>query len=521
MEDNNKQEKQEFNKTGKSDFTQSKGGLSKLRGWGLFSAIFWAFFIALALSSAISPYFSQIINGLLTGLTPVFIGVAVAFIFSRMIDFIERVILKNAFKNSPYKFGIKRTISITICLLVLVAVFALIIAILVPKILEIITRLTAGGGDGAAALYNAKVEEICLLIQKWFGTEVSQETVKDILTSVFEWFMQTVGYLNNLMSLSISVITGLLNFILGIMLAIFFMKDKEKISKFSRRFTYANFKKEKADELCVLTKNATTILHNYIVCKVIEFAFVFCSLGLTFNIIGLEFAWESALIIGVFNFIPYFGVYIGTIFAALVTLIFNSINTALYLVIATIVITTIEFNTIIPFITGKRLKVSALVVIVSIFVGSATFGMVGMLFAPPIAALISVVVTGNIEMKENRMKYLKELNEAREKNQREEMEQLGIGSAEEGKGVETQSEVKEKENLTLKETLDKKLDENKNEEEQKKDKTENKEPTKEKKVVKKKTTKSKATKRTTKKTKSTKTLKTQKQTEKESDAKNN
>jgi len=50
----------------------------------------------------------------------------------------------------------------------------------------------------------------------------------------------------------------------------------------------------------------------------------------------------------------------------------------------------------------------------------------GMLFAPPIAALISVVITGNIELKENHMKYVMELNKAREKNRQEQEEQLGI-----------------------------------------------------------------------------------------------
>lgn len=440
-----KDNKQEFNQTGKSDFNYSSKNPLKFRGWGLFISMFWAFFIAMALSNAISPYFSQILNGLLTGLAPVFIGIAVAFIFHRLVNFIERVILKNAFKNSPYKFGIKRTISITAVLLIIVAIFALIIAILVPKIVEVIQRLTAGGGDGAAALYNAKVDEICSLFQKWFGAEVSQETVKDILASVFDWFMQTVGYLNNLMSLSMTLISGAFNFIMGLMLSIFMLKDKEKISKFSRRFTYANFKKERADELCVLAKNTSNILYNYIVSKVIEFAIIFGSLGLVFYFMKLEFAWESALIIGVFNFIPYFGVYIGTIFAALVTLIFNPINSALYLVIATVVITTIEFNSLIPFITGKKLKVSTLVIIVSIFVGSATFGMGGMLLAPPIAALISVIVTGNIEMKENRMKYLKELNEAREKNKQEEMEQLGITATTETAKEESIVKIKQEE----------------------------------------------------------------------------
>ena len=132
------------------------------------------------------------------------------------------------------------------------------------------------------------------------------------------------------------------------------------------------------------------------------------------------------MLIGVFNFIPYFGIYIGSVPAVLITLIFNSVNAALYMAIATIVITTIEFNLVTPFITSKKLKVSSLVVIISILVGGAMFDIVGMLFAPPIAALLSVVVTGNIELKENHMKYVMELNEVREKRIMEQQTQLGI-----------------------------------------------------------------------------------------------
>ncbi|MBR4003919.1 MAG: AI-2E family transporter, partial [Clostridia bacterium] len=195
---------------------------------------------------------------------------------------------------------------------------------------------------------------------------------------------------------------------------------------FARRFTYSHFRKEKADEICVMTNNANKILFNYLITKLIEFAIIFGSLGLTFEILGLEFTWELALIIGLFNFIPYFGIYIGAVPAVLITLIFNSLNSALYMALATIIVTTIEFNLIIPFITGKHLKVSSLVVIISILVGGAMFDIMGMLFAPPIAALISVVVTGNIELKENHMKYVMELNKAREKNRQEQEEQLGI-----------------------------------------------------------------------------------------------
>ena len=237
---------------------------------------------------------------------------------------IEKVVLKNAFVNSPYKFAIKRTISITVVLFVIIGIVLLVFAILVPKIIEIVQQLTAGGGDGAQQIYNNVVNEICSIAQRWFGAEVSQESIKQVLNYVFDWFMDTVGYINNLFEISMSVISGLFNMLVALLLTIFILKDKEKISRFTRRFTYAHFKKEKADELCVMTNNANKILFNYVITKLIEFGLIFGSLGLTFIILDLEFTWELALIIGLFNFIPYFGIYIGTVPAVLITLIFNS-----------------------------------------------------------------------------------------------------------------------------------------------------------------------------------------------------
>lgn len=403
-----------------------KNPLSRGRSFGLFFAMFWAFFLALAISNVVSPYFSNIINGLLSGITPLLIGIVVAFIFYRLVDFIERVVLKNAFVKSPYKFAIKRTISIFIVLLVIVGVLAIFMAILIPKIVEVVQRITAGSGDGGAQIYNNVVNEICNIAQRWFGAEVSQDAIKDVFNKIFEWFMATVVQLNDVFAFSLNILSGLLNVVLGMLVAILILKDKEKISRFCRRYSYTHFKKERADEICVITNNASKILYNYVICKIIEFAIIFISLGITYSIIGLEFTWELALVIGIFNFIPYFGIYLGAIAAALITLIFNSVDLTLYMLIASFVICTIEFNIILPFITSSKLKVSALVVVSSTIIGGAMFGMAGMLLAPPIFALISVVVSGNIALKENHMKYVMELNEARERNSQDEKEQLGI-----------------------------------------------------------------------------------------------
>lgn len=457
MENNNK--KYDFSTNNNPMNTQQKS-----RSFGLFLAMFWAFFLALAISNVLSPYFSEIFGGLISGVTCILVGIVFSFVFSRMVDFIERVVLKNAFVSSPYKFAIKRTISIVAVLLVFFGIVAILLAIMVPRIIDIVEKITAGNGDGVTQIYNNVVNEICSLAQRWFGAEVSQESIKDILNQIFEGFISAVGELNDILAMSLNVLSGFGNFLLGILLAVLMLKDKEKVSRFCRRFTYAHFKKERADEICVITNNANRIMHSYVICKLIEFTMLFVSLGILYTILRLEMTWEIALVIAVFNFIPYIGVFIGIGIALLIQLclVANFISALPAMLISTTILCLIQFNLIVPFIASSKLKVNPIISMSSTFIGGAMFGMWGMLIAPPIFAIISVIVMGNIELKENHMKYVMELNKAREQNMQDQKEQLGIlPLAEELKRTEEITKQAEAEtSVTTKETTPSLTEEN-------------------------------------------------------------
>ena len=70
--------------------------------------------------------------------------------------------------------------------------------------------------------------------------------------------------------------------------------------------------------------------------------------------------------------------------------------------------------------------VPALLVTASIIIGGAMFGIAGMLLAPPIVAIISVIVMGNLELKENQMRYAMELNAERDRQRREQRQTSAI-----------------------------------------------------------------------------------------------
>lgn len=390
---------------------------SRIIRWGSLSmALFWAFLLALILSNVVSPFLSRTLKGLVGGIASILIGILIAFIFYRLVNFIEQVVLKNAFKNNRYKFALKRFISLTIVVVIIVGIIVLVMSILVPKIVSIVVELTDQSGSGWTDLTKRIVDEISDICKRWFGVELEQESIRNTFNSIFTYLSETVAQINDFLALSINVFTGIFEFVIGVLLAVLILKDKEKIAKFSKRFVYTHFKKERADNMCIMTKNTGKVLFDYVICKFIEFAILFVTLGLAYTIMGLKFTWEAALLIGLFNFIPYFGVFIGASFSVLLTLIFNSLDAALYMALASIIITSVEGNTIIPFITGNKLKVSALVVISSIIIGGAMFGMVGMFLAPPIAAIIASVVTSNMELKENRLKYAMEVQALHEQN---------------------------------------------------------------------------------------------------------
>ena len=414
----------------------------------LFTTLFWAMLCAIALGTVISPYLSNVLKGLLTGCTSLLIGIVVAFLFSKLVDFIENKLLKNWLKNNPHKFAIKRFISIVVVILIIIGIFVLVFSILIPKIVEIVRQLTTGNGDGWEQMVNRVVNEICTLIQNWFGADIDQASIKNTLNSLFDSLRTTVLYIDSLLALSVNVISGIFSFIIGILIAVMILQEKERIGRFSRRFLYANFKKERADKICVMAHNSSKILYSYAICQLIQFVLLFVPLGIGYSILGLNFTWELALIIGLFNFIPYFGIYIGCVPAMLITLVFDSMSATIYMLIVTLAITVIEFNILFPIIMGNKLKLSPFVVTASVIIGGAMFGILGMFLAPPVTALISVVVMGNIEFKENKMKYLMELQEL--ETQRKQAEQDSGIAPQEVSVAQAKEETKTEENAETK-----------------------------------------------------------------------
>jgi predicted PurR-regulated permease PerM len=113
---------------------------------------------------------------------------------------------------------------------------------------------------------------------------------------------------------------------------------------------------------------------------------------LMWPIFGFMDALVLGMIAGILEIIPFLGPIISTVPAILLALAKGGM-TPLWVLIAYLVVQALEGNVIMPFIMARGLKLHPLAVIFSMLLCVATFGVLGVLVAAPLVAIVSIVHT--------------------------------------------------------------------------------------------------------------------------------
>jgi len=110
------------------------------------------------------------------------------------------------------------------------------------------------------------------------------------------------------------------------------------------------------------------------------------------SILGVPYALALGLVVGFFDFIPLIGATLGAILIALATLPVNFPTATIVWIAFIIVWQRIEDYVVQPLVYGRAVKVNPLVTIVSLLVGGALLGILGVLLAIPTAAAIQIIL---------------------------------------------------------------------------------------------------------------------------------
>lgn len=341
--------------------------------------------VAFKLIENYSYFFGQF-NKFVGIVMPFVWGLAFAYILNPLMMFIEK----------KHK-GINRILSVVIVYIIFASIVAIILIFVIPVISENIMDLY-----NKSSLYFSQLEKYYNsvpfkdIVVRYNLLEVVKTHLQDILRSIVDLSNLTV---TSILGATISLAYGLLNFILGAFVSIYFLYDKEKLLSYMKKVIIALSGDKKSRAILAYFSKVNMYFYSFLVGKFIDSTIigVLCFIGLT--ALKIRYAVLLSIIVGVLNMIPYFGPFMGAVPAVLITLLYSPIQ-ALWVIIFILILQQFDGWYLGPTILGNTVGASPLFIIFSILVGGGFFGPVGMLLAVPFLKSLVTLWDAFLENKE-------------------------------------------------------------------------------------------------------------------------
>lgn len=151
------------------------------------------------------------------------------------------------------------------------------------------------------------------------------------------------------------------------------------------------------DQVRKIVIQTKTVIQQYLVGLIIEFAIVSTLNIIVLWILGIDYAILLGIIGGLLNLIPYIGGVVGVIIPMIVALITKtSAWYSIYVLIGYYIIQLIDNNLFVPLIVASKVRINALFSVIVVIVGNAIWGIPGMFLSIPLLAIVKLICD-NIE----------------------------------------------------------------------------------------------------------------------------
>lgn len=319
-------------------------------------------------------------------LAPFIIAYLIAYLLDPLIDKLQK-------KN------LSRGLSIALIFSTAIVLIGLIITFIIPPFFEQITKLLAVVPDFAKNFQYWIENNLLAFLEKIGFPRENIETfilsnisgkIESILTSIFEGFINIFGSIGTILS-------QVVNIIIIPILTFYILKDFDVINDSIKRL----FKKKNQ-----LTVENYAVKVDKIVGSYLRGASIVCLINgivvtALLTLIGVKYSFVLGILSAVFCFIPYFGVLISFAIGFIVAL-FSDLSTLSLILIPIIYFgeNLLESSILYPKIIGSQIGMHPAMLILSLFVFSYFFGLIGMLIAVPITSIILMIIREHLEKRD-------------------------------------------------------------------------------------------------------------------------
>lgn len=327
-------------------------------------------------------------------LKPFLAGLLISYILFMPCKKIESAISKSKLKFMKNR---ARGLSVIATYIIFVLIIIIIINCIFPVLKESVIELV-GNIPGYYEILVNKYKE--LPEDSIFKSDIIKDKMTELSNIDMRQFLsinneKIIEYVKNI----INIFSGIFDVFVSIIVSVYILLQRTTIMRFLRRFARALFKKNTYETVNKYFTKANEVFFTFISSQLLDAIIVGILTTVAMLIIKVKYAPLIGFTIGLFNMIPYIGAIVAVGIGILITFITGGLGKAVAMAIVVIILQQIDANIINPKIIGVSLEVSPLLVIFSVTVGGAYFGIIGMFLGVPIAVVIKTVLNDWIDNK--------------------------------------------------------------------------------------------------------------------------
>ena len=342
----------------------------------------------------------SLLSKLLSVLMPFIIGCMIAFVLNVLMIRIEKQLSK-VIVNPKLKI-LKRVLSILGSIALVVGVVAIIIILIIPELVSAIKVIALSLPEVIDNLQNWTDSHNIYLPQ--LENLINQIDVENLGNELSK-FAKTEfsGMLDSTIDILAVIVNGIVNFVLGLVFAIYILMSKETLKDQTKRLINAYLPSKVADNIFEVARLSRTTFSNFIIGQTVE-AFILgalCTIGMI--ILGLPYAPMVGSLVGITAFIPIIGAFIGGAIGAFMIFTVDYMQAFIFIIFL-VILQQLEGDLIYPRVVGSTIGLPSIWVLFAVTVGGSLWGITGVLLGVPIVSVIYSLVKIQVKNREKRLK---------------------------------------------------------------------------------------------------------------------
>lgn len=319
------------------------------------------------------------LNNIMNLLSPFLIAFLFAFLINPGVTWFENLFKKYIFKKADESSKKIKYLSILVMYLIVIGVIIVGLIYIIPQLATSISNIKI-----SPEKIGETINPILLKLRLDTIIDIDAILSKIELPSVINFIGQSIP---QLIAASKSVTTVFFNIVLGVVISIYMINDKDKFINQGKNFIYAITNKDSASKIISVMSESNTIFKRFFIGKALDSLIIGIMCFILMSIFRFDNALLISFIVGITNMIPYFGPFIGAIPGFIIIFIFSPVKAFWFLVL---ILALQQFDGIVlgPKILGDSVGLRPFWIIFSIIIGGGLFGFVGMLLGVPVFTVI-------------------------------------------------------------------------------------------------------------------------------------